>query len=59
MNSNGDFLSEAEFHQLDSKIEMFVLPDKAMMFLSYSLKTDYLNQAEINYQMEYIERDCF
>ena len=59
VNSNGDFLSEAEFHQLDSKIEMFVLPDKAMMFLSYYLKTDYLNQAEINYQMEYIERDCF
>ena len=31
MNSNGDCLSEAAFHQLDSKIEMFVLPEKAMI----------------------------
>ena len=31
MNSNSDYLSEAAFHQLDGKIEMFVLPDIAMI----------------------------
>ena len=32
MNSNGDCLSEVAFHQLDSKIEMFVLPDIVMIY---------------------------
>ena len=52
MNSNGDCLSEAAFHQLDSKIEMFVLPD-IVMICTFNVF------AEINYRIEYLERDSF